>query len=549
MKEDLLLLPSLPRVLGPEEEITVPVTVFGLRDGIGDVEVTLTATPPLEIVGARRMTLTFTKTGEQDVYFQLRAQAEVGSSHVTIRASSGSSSFSSEEDLPVARLLAPRLRGRRRPRSSAGRSVRLQVPSKGMRGTNEATVRVSRLEELSIDHRLAYLDRVPLRLHRADHLRGLPAALPQVPDEEARLVRRGDRQEHQRGDRPAAAPSSSPPAHSPSGRAATDGLGVGHELRRPLPARSEGRSATTCRQTCSRAGCATRAPAALTTAGDLMERVYRVMLLSLAGEPSVAGMNFLKENSLKDMNDTMKWTLAAAYRLRGMDSAAAEVLRGAGTKAMDYLDYGSSYGSRLRDQGMILEKLVLFQRWQEARDLYEEIAPGARRHRTGTRRQTIGYALLALGKYVTTLTQGQDVPLMQGRIQLPGGQSVSFSTRELSITESISSGFGEPVTVTLDASSTITRAYVTLSWSLSPAPVESGGFRGQRGASRLLFFHRRALPRARKRYRDRASERHPRRRASRWFFIWPPRPRSPPAPSWICASKAQPGWISPSAMA
>ena len=44
---------SASRVLGPAEEITVPVTVVALRDGRGDGEVTLAATPPLEIVGAR----------------------------------------------------------------------------------------------------------------------------------------------------------------------------------------------------------------------------------------------------------------------------------------------------------------------------------------------------------------------------------------------------------------------------------------------------------------------------------------------------------------
>jgi len=74
---------------------------------------------------------------------------------------------------------------------------------------------------------------------------------------------------------------------------------------------------------------------------------------------------------------------------------------------------------------------------------------------------------------VTTQTAGPEAPLMQGRIQMPDGRSVSFSTRDVSLTESITSGFGAPVTVSLDSSSTVVRAYVTLEWNGIPARSEA----------------------------------------------------------------------------
>lgn len=469
VKEDLLVLPSLPRVLGPEEEITVPVTVFALRDGLGDVEVTLTATSPLEIVGARRMTLTFTEIGEQDAFFQLRARAEVGTAHVTIRATAGSLSFSAEEDLPV-RASSPRVSERQEVTVERGRSARLTVPSKGLRGTNEATLRVSRLEELSIDHRLRYLVTYPYGCIEQTTSAVFPQlhlkTLTKKPGASAADVDRNVNAaiERMRSFQLASGAF----AFWPGGTSPSD-WGTNYAGHFLLEARQLGYHVP---PDMLRNWVRYQSSRALTTSGELMERVYRVMLLSLAGEPSVAGMNFLKENSLKDMNDTMKWTLAAAYRLRGMDAAAAEVLRSAGTKAVDYLDYGSSYGSKLRDQAMILEKLVLFQRWPEARDLFREIGTEL----AGTdwfSTQSLGYALLALGKYVGALTEGPDVPMMQGRIQLPGGQSVSFTTRDVSITETITAGFGDALTVALDAASTAQRAYVTLEWSGIPPRAES----------------------------------------------------------------------------
>ena len=51
VKKPLMLLATLPRVLGPEETIKIPVTVFAMDNKIKNVHVTLQTNPFLEITG------------------------------------------------------------------------------------------------------------------------------------------------------------------------------------------------------------------------------------------------------------------------------------------------------------------------------------------------------------------------------------------------------------------------------------------------------------------------------------------------------------------
>ena len=69
-------------------------------------------------------------------------------------------------------------------------------------------------------------------------------------------------------------------------------------------------------------------------------------------------------------------------------------------------------------------------------------------------------ALLALGKYVLALQQGNGPPApLTGHIRLPSGRSVPFSIDGLGYQKEITSGFGGAVEVHLDAANTVERAF------------------------------------------------------------------------------------------
>ena len=60
VKKPLMLLATLPRVLGPTETIKIPVTVFAMENNVKNVNVTLQANPFLEIAGPSSQVVNFT---------------------------------------------------------------------------------------------------------------------------------------------------------------------------------------------------------------------------------------------------------------------------------------------------------------------------------------------------------------------------------------------------------------------------------------------------------------------------------------------------------
>jgi uncharacterized protein YfaS (alpha-2-macroglobulin family) len=65
VRQPLMILPTMPRVVGPGEEITVPVSVFAMNDSVRNVELTITTDSMFEVVGAATTRRAFERTGEK----------------------------------------------------------------------------------------------------------------------------------------------------------------------------------------------------------------------------------------------------------------------------------------------------------------------------------------------------------------------------------------------------------------------------------------------------------------------------------------------------
>ena len=220
---------------------------------------------------------------------------------------------------------------------------------------------------------------------------------------------------------------------------------------------------------------------ALTTKDNLMKRVYRVYLLALAGEYQIGPMNLLKETGINDMNDTQKWMLAAAYHLAGVERTAAQILIPAGVRVKNYNESGGTYGSGLRDLSIILNTLVLFERWSEADEIAKELGV-ALASQNWYSTQTTGFMLLSLGKYVRSLNKEEDGPsVLAGTIRLPGGREVRFETDRSAYHFEIEEGFGDEIAVYLDSTSTVKRAFTALDWDGVPLTDDVGDTSGKLG--------------------------------------------------------------------
>ncbi len=479
VKSDLMVLSTLPRVIGPGDRVEVPVTLFAMADSLGAVEVSIKVEGALELAGEGRQRLELRGPGERDLTFELEAAAAVGPARVVVEALSASGARASRRTDLEVRASSPPVYESDEREIRPGETLTFTVPDKGLPGTNRARISVRRRPGFNFDNQMLGLVRYPYGCLEQIVSSVFPQLylkdLVDLKPEERRIVA-ADIDERvneairrlRRYRLPDASFSLWPGQRQPSAWGSTyaghfliEARGLGYHVPEELfqgwlryqHARSH----------------LTRDP--------LKVRVYRVYLLALAGDPALGAMNLLKENELGSMTDLDKWLLAAAYHHAGIAETAGEIARGAGVDVEDYREPGHTYGSRLRDRALILDALVSFRRWGAADDLAVQVAQGVTRGWHST--QTTSMALVALGKYDRALRGGGSPAPLTGTIRLPGGEPVPFRTESLGWQVEIDSGFGGPVEVRLDSAAAVERAFAALDWEGVPLRGEVGDEEGR----------------------------------------------------------------------
>lgn len=74
VRKPVMLLGTLPRVIGVGEEMVVPATVFATEDGVGAVNVSIACSSNMEVVGEATRSLSFERKGDQQASFRIRVK-------------------------------------------------------------------------------------------------------------------------------------------------------------------------------------------------------------------------------------------------------------------------------------------------------------------------------------------------------------------------------------------------------------------------------------------------------------------------------------------
>lgn len=156
VKKPVMVQASMSRVIGTEEEIILPVTVFSTQDNIGKVTVKIETNSLLSVPDSDTQSVTSSRSGEQMVYFRLKASAVEGIGTIKTIAKSSSDEAHEEIEIDV-----------RNPNPPTTTSVTVLLKSKeskkihydyaGMIGTNRASIEASTLPPADLDFRLKYL--------------------------------------------------------------------------------------------------------------------------------------------------------------------------------------------------------------------------------------------------------------------------------------------------------------------------------------------------------------------------------------------------------
>ena len=397
VKSDLMLLPTLPRVLSLGETAEFPVTVISARPDMKSVNVTVTVSGPVSVIGSATQALTVAGAEEKVAHFRLGVGSSVGRATVSVAAAGGGAKASSSTEIDV-RLPSTRQTQVTSAVVQQGRTWRGDLALIGYPGTNAVQLEVSRLPPMDLGKNLDYLIQYPHGCIEQTTSSVFPQLyldkLVQLSPERAAKTQRNV----EAGIKRLAWFQTSAGGFSFwPGYGDADEWGstyAGHFL---LEAQKRGFALPPDLLSKWTEFQKLRADSWSSDSPDApVQQAYRLYTLALAGQPNLGAMNRLRE--MKGLSDVARWRLASAYMLAGQKDEAMRQAQPLGVTVPRYRSMSATYGSDLRDRAMILESMVILGLMDKAQGLAGNVSQ-ALSENDPYATQTTAYALLGLTQY------------------------------------------------------------------------------------------------------------------------------------------------------
>jgi alpha-2-macroglobulin len=407
VKNPLMVLGTLPRVLSPTEEVMLPVNVFAMETNIKDVTVQITSNDLVEVIGGNSKLVKFNAVGDEVVNFKLKVAKKIGIAKISIVAKSGSETAKYDFEVDV-RSPNPSVKEVSEMAIKPGESWSPDIAFSGIEGTNMATLELTPFPSINLDQRLKYLVQYPhgcleqttsavfpqLALNNLMELKidykiaienNIKAGL-----EKLRLFQTysggfgywpGDTEPNEW-------------ATNYAGHFMIEAEAKGYKLPNGLKEnwlkyqKKKADAFTLVKPKNSTS----------TVVYDELTQAYRLYTLALAGSADLGAMNRLREHPSILLQT--KWRLAACYHLVGQFDIAKTMISSLSTSVQPYQELSNTFGNDTRDMAMILETLVLMNDPQSA-SVAKRLAEKMNLN-IYMNTQTTAYSLLAMSKYIGT---------------------------------------------------------------------------------------------------------------------------------------------------
>ncbi|MFZ4474646.1 MAG: MG2 domain-containing protein [Saprospiraceae bacterium] len=415
VRKPLMLLPTLPRVLGPGETLRLPVDVFAMEAKVNSATISVREKSGLvSIGGAGTNTLTFKEPGEAMTYFELKVGNKTGVAQFTITGQGGGETTTQDIEILV-----------RNPNPMVSRVVEGVIepgktwsPGSDIAEFTEvenAVVEISTIPPINLSKQLEYLIQYP---HGCIE-QTTSAAFPQLyvdliaplTDKQKRSVQKnieGGIQRLQDFQLANGGFSYWPGSNEISEWGCNY---AGHFL---LEAKARGFAVPKSmldrwveyQTKLSRIWEAKQDNGQPWEINDHnLNQAYRLYTLALAGKADMAGMNRLRER--KQKYDNAVSLLAAAYAMAGKPEAARDLLNDATVTAYNYEWWGHTYGSTFRDQALRLETYTAVGDTKRATELAQRIAGNLGNTNQWYSTQELATGLRAICKYAQKNSMGE----------------------------------------------------------------------------------------------------------------------------------------------
>jgi uncharacterized protein YfaS (alpha-2-macroglobulin family) len=406
VRKPLMVLATLPRVLGPEEKLKLPVTLFTMEKDIKNIKIEVKTSGPLHIANPSQ-TVSM-NAADMTVEFDLSVKSAIGVGKIEVTATAGKYKATDVIEIDV-RNPNPAVAKVQEALVDAGKTWNAQVLPVGMAGTNSAVLEVSTLPPVNLGQRLKYLIQYP---HGCIE-QTTSSVFPQLYLDQVKLLTEGEKSVIQTNVKAGIerlklfvnrdGGFAYWPGHEDSDswgttyaghflvEAEAKGYFVPNDMIRKWK-KYQRNKAQDWRKNQEY------------SSSELIQ-AYRLYTLALAGDPELGAMNRLREQP--GLPATAGWMLASAYIKAGQPEAAKKMIANLPTAIKPYQELAYSYGSDERDKAIILETLVLLNDRTKGFELLKDISASLSSQSNWMSTQSIAWCLKAVGAFATTEKKGE----------------------------------------------------------------------------------------------------------------------------------------------
>lgn len=412
VRQPLMLQTSLPRVLGPNEEVAIPVSLFVMDETIKQVNISLETDDLVNLVDSTEQQISIEKAGEKTAFIKIKAGEKTGKTKFKFTATAGANNkhiSTKEVYLDIRRANQQSTRSITKV-LEANSTWESKAEAFGIAGTNQTVLELSSIPSLNLEKRLSYLTRYPHGCLEQVTSAVFPQlylsnvmTLTEIQQKETehnvhQAIEKLQRFQNNSGNFNYW-PSNG--ANNPGNRNEWASIYAGHFL---IEAKKLGYVVpTSLLRKWLKYQSSTAQQYVTGNKRYSHTQAYRLYALALAGKPQLGAMNRLREaaniNNAKTLNNKARWLLASTYQTASQPTAAESLIQGMSLDVDDVENSDQTFSSTLGDLALRLDSLVALNKKQDANKLLEQIAAemsGDSYQNT----QGIAWALMSVARYL-----------------------------------------------------------------------------------------------------------------------------------------------------
>ena len=406
VRKPLMVLATLPRVLGPEEKLKLPITLFANEKNIQNIKIDVKVSGLLNLPDGASRSISMNGASDLTTDFNIAVKSETGVAKVEVTATSGNYKATDVIEIEV-RNPNPPVSKVQDVILNAGESWSASVAPIGVVGSNSSVLEISSLPPINLGQRLKYLMQYPYGCIEQT----TSSVFPQLYLDNVKALSDAEKAIIQKNikagiDRLKLFVTRDGGFSYWPGAEDTDSWGTTYAGHFLIEAEAKGYFVPNDMIKRWKKYQRSKAQAWRKneeySSGELIQ-AYRLYALALAGDPDLGAMNRLRETTLPN---AASWMLASAYLKAGQAEAAKNLLANLSTNVRPYQELGYSYGSDLRDKAIILETLLLQGDRSKAFELVKEISTSLSNASYWMSTQTVAWCLKSVGAYAGSEKHG-----------------------------------------------------------------------------------------------------------------------------------------------